>query len=272
MANYDELIKKGRDSIRFREEGEEFKSHQQLRLPQPPLVKAKMSDIQIDLPMDFKKLKLKNDILSLIFGRESHRVYSGEAMTMLQLSFLLWATQGIKSIRGNNYATLRTVPCGGARHEFETYLAVRNVDGLEPGKYHYLPMTNQIEFLGKIDDNDITASLMGQSWGAKANVVFYWAIIPYRSEWRYGVHAHRPTLIDVGHIGQNLYIGCEAAGLGTCGIAAFDVDKCSELFSLDTENEFVVYTAPVGTIASSDKDEELNFYSFTKDEPGAQNA
>ena len=49
-------------------------------------------------------------------------------MSLLQLSFLLWATQGVKSIRGKSYATIRTAPCGGARHPFQTYLLVRQVE------------------------------------------------------------------------------------------------------------------------------------------------
>ncbi len=35
-------------------------------------------------------------------------------------------------MRSRAYATLRTVPSGGARHAFETYLVVRYVEGLRP--------------------------------------------------------------------------------------------------------------------------------------------
>ena len=125
MKSYEELVRYYRELTHFdSSKDSEFPSHQQQRLPQPPLAKAKMTDKQIALPMDFTNLELTNDTINLIYSRESRRSYSGEPLTLLQLSFLLWATQGIKSMRGNNYATMRTVPCGGARHPFETYLIV----------------------------------------------------------------------------------------------------------------------------------------------------
>ena len=121
MKSYEELVKSYRELTHFdASKDSEFLSHQQQRLPQPPLCKAKMSGRQIALPMDFKSLELTNDTISLIYSRERRRSYSGEAISLLQLSFLLWATQGIKSMRGTNYATMRPVPCGGARHPFET--------------------------------------------------------------------------------------------------------------------------------------------------------
>ena len=109
MKTYEELVKYYRELTHFdSSKDSEFLSHQQQRLPQPPLAKGKMSDKQIALPMDFKSLELTKDTVDLIYARESRRSYSGEQISLLQLSFLLWATQGVKSIRGNNYATMPT--------------------------------------------------------------------------------------------------------------------------------------------------------------------
>lgn len=249
---------------------EAFESDQELKRPQPPLVKAPMRDetARISLPRDFENLPLKNDLVSLIKDRRSARVYTGEKMTLRELSFLLWATQGVQAIRGRSYATLRTVPCGGARHEFETYLVVQNVEGLVPGAYHYLPMEHALEFLHPVENlpEAISASLCDQKWAAKANVVFYWAMVAYRAEWRYGIYAHRVALIDAGHIGQNLYLACTGLGIGCCGIAAFSHSDCNRLFGLDGDEEYTVYTAPVGTVRDSDKAAEQAFYQFVKDE------
>ena len=244
---------------------------QERKLPQPPLCKAPMraDGVQISLPMDFENLSMeKPDLLSAIRDRHSSRVYTQENMTLAQLSYLLWATQGIKSIRGKSYATLRTVPCGGARHEFETYLLVRQVEGLEPGAYHYLPMEHTLEFLHPVENlpQVIGDALCGQRWAAKANVVFLWSIVPYRAEWRYSIGAHRVALIDVGHVGQNLYLACTGLGLGTCAVAAFEDEMCSELLGLDGEEEYVIYTAPVGTVSEKDKEAEKAFYRFVEEQ------
>jgi len=247
---------------------QDFESDQQLKLPQPPLVKAPMSDKALPLPRNFEDLDLKQDFISLLTERKSSRVYTRQPISLLQLSFMLWATQGIKDIRGKAYATLRTVPSGGARHGFETYLLVQNVEGLQPGAYHYLPLGHQLEFLHPVDNLPaaISDSLEGQSWAAKAGVIFYWSFLPYRCEWRYGIWAHRVALIDAGHVGQNLYLACAALGLGTCAIAAFDVAVCDSLFGLDSEDEFTVYASPVGTVSPADQKSEKAFYQFVEDE------
>jgi len=247
---------------------DDFVSDQDLKLPQPPLVKAPMTEQAMPLPRNFEDLNLQQNFITLLTERKSSRVYTQQPISLLQLSFLLWATQGIKDIRGKSYATLRTVPSGGARHPFETYLLVQYVEGLQPGAYHYLPLGHQLEFLHPVEDlpGAISLSLEGQHWAAKASVIFYWSFVPYRCEWRYGIWAHRPALIDAGHVGQNLYLACTALGLGTCAIAAFDTALCDALFGLDGEEEFIVYTSAVGTISAANQKLEKVFYQFVEDE------
>jgi len=249
---------------------EDFESDQDLKKPQPPLVKAAVTPAEAHIPLtrDFSSLKLNNDLNSVIRDRRSSRVFTPEALTLDELAFLLWATQGVKDIRGKAYATIRTVPCGGARHEFETYLLVRNVEGLVPGRYHYLPMEHALEFLGEVNDIEKTISetLCEQSWCAKCAVAFYWSMVAYRAEWRYGISAHRVALIDAGHLGQNLYIACAGLGIGTCGIGAFMHDLTADALQLDGEEEYVVYAAPVGRVSEKDAKAEKAFYQFVEDE------
>ena len=247
---------------------DDYRTDQEQKKPQPPLTKAPMTASPIDLPRDFASLPIENDFLKLVNGRASHRVYTEEGMTFLQLSYLLWCTQGVKSIRGKSYATLRTVPSGGARHPFECYMALQGVEGLEDGLYHYLPMKHQIEYLGARDDlkDFISVSLSEQRWAAKANAVFYYSCVFYRAEWRYGIWAHAPVLIDSGHITENLYLACESIGLGGCAIAAIDADAANAGFGLDGQEESVFYAMPVGTIRAADKPDEDAFYAFLKED------
>ncbi|MGI6255735.1 MAG: SagB/ThcOx family dehydrogenase [Acutalibacter sp.] len=271
----EEHIRRGRDFLKSpvtaHEDGSDYQTDQDLKRPQPPLVKNPMTDNRIDLPRDFESLNLSDNLYQLLVRRKSSRVYTQEEMSLLQLSFLLWASQGIKEIRGKSYATLRTAPCGGARHPFETYLLVRKVDGLVPGAYHYLPMTHQLELLQPMEDQEkllnlVDDTLCGQTWAAKANVVFYWSFVPYRSEWRYGIFAHRLILADMGHAAENLYLACTALGLGTCGIGAYDQSLCDKTFQLDGEEEYTVYSQSVGTVQAKDESAEKAFYSFVEEQ------
>lgn len=265
-------IRLGRDFITDipTEDEEDYVTDQYLHLPQPPLVKAPMREESLVLPRDFNSLAIDGDFLHIVNSRSSHRVYTEEGISLEALSYLLWCTQGIKGLRGKSYATLRTVPCGGARHEFETYMIVRNVSGLEPGLYHYLPMTHSVECLTVADDaklkEEISVSLCEQKWASKADVVFYYSAVHYRVEWRYGIHAHRVMLIDAGHITENLYLACTSIGLGGCAVGALETPYSNDLFGLDGEEETIFYAMPVGTIKMEDEQKEKDFYAFVREE------
>ncbi|MEG0805780.1 MAG: SagB/ThcOx family dehydrogenase [Lachnospiraceae bacterium] len=264
-------IQNGREFMKMPDEQDTedgYQTDQQQKKVQPPLYKEPCGGAITQLPEEFQLLELKNDILEVLYKRKSSRVYTGQPMSLLQLSFLLWAQQGVKTIRGNNYATIRTVACGGARHEFECYIAVQNVEGLTPGYYHYMPDLHAVELIEEKKDmtGDIHESLCEQAWAVKANVVFYYSIIPYRAEWRYGIYAHRTALMDAGHITENLYVAASAAGVGTCAIASIETDCSNVMFHLEGKEEFIFYAAPAGMISEGNKEEEDAFYAFLKED------
>jgi SagB-type dehydrogenase family enzyme len=187
-----------------------------------------------------------------IRSRKSHRRFMQTPLTLDELSFLLWATQGFRR-RVNEATALRTVPSAGARHPFETYLGVRNVDSLVEGFYRFLPLAHQLVFLFsemEMAERMAKASL-GQEFVGKSAVTFYWVALPYRTEWRYGAASAKVIALDAGHICQNLYLACEAIGCGTCAIAAYDQELTDSLLRLDGVEEFVCYLAPVGKVPPS---------------------
>ncbi len=244
-------ILENREFLKHIESEEEFETDQQLRKPQPPLYKEARADhAVIQLPTNYRDLPISGDVLTLIETRKSDRVFKQTAMTLLELSYLLWVTQGVKEIRGKNYATIRNVPCGGARHEFETYLLIANVETLEPGAYHYLPEQHSLEYLHPEEHPAVMLDQLfcKQTWTAKGSVGFFWSIIPYRAEWRYDIYAHRIALVDIGHVGENLYLGAHSIGLGSCGIGAYDQKLVDPYFELDAQNEYILYSASVGTL------------------------
>ena len=218
-------------------------------IPPPPVEKPFAPDARrIDLVSDPQWPHIGPvDIASAIRRRRSHRSYSDQALSLEELSFLLWATQGLRERLGSGTA-LRTVPSAGGRHALETYLCVLRVEGLEPGFYRYLPIEHQLvaEFSDPRADEKLAEAAFGQSFVGRAAVTFIWSAIPYRMEWRYGLAAHKVIAIDAGHVCQNLYLACEAIGAGTCAIAAYDQEAMDRLLRLDGKEEFVIYLAPVG--------------------------
>jgi SagB-type dehydrogenase family enzyme len=190
------------------------------------------------------------NIASAIANRKSHRKFLDKPLTLSELSFLLWATQGIRR-QVDDSTAYRTVPSAGCRHSFETYLCVLNVTDLEKGIYRYLPLEHKLLFVhNELDlENRIVEAALGQPFFGKAPVNFIWTTIPYRMEWRYDIAAHKVIAIDAGHVCQNLYLACEAIKAGTCAVAAYNQGLIDELLKVDGDEEFTIYMAPVGKVS-----------------------
>ena len=119
---------------------------QQQKLPSISPMKEKIGKGTISLPKDFQELTVQGNLLELIAERKSRRQYQEKPLTLLELSYLLWATQGVRNMAGHkNPVTFRNVPSAGSRHPFETYLFISRVEGLEKGIYHYLPEKHELE-------------------------------------------------------------------------------------------------------------------------------
>mgnify|MGYP006280828643 CR=1 FL=1 len=137
----------------------------------PPVQKPPPEDAEkIELPSsdaweDFAEMSL----LDAIANRQSRRTPTRGDLSLAELSFLLWCTQGVRSAQ-SRFQAFRVVPSAGCRHAFETY---------------------------------------------------------------------------VGHVGQNLYLACEAVGCGTCAIGAYGQQLSDDLVGVDGEEEFTIYMAPV---------------------------
>jgi SagB-type dehydrogenase family enzyme len=239
-------------------EWEKDVSDQKKGLPPPPVEKSCPDDaVLIDLvpPEDFTLGQMP--VIDAIRSRRSRREYSQALLTLDELSFLLWATQGAskigsgpKDVLWRGTALLRTVPSGGARHPFETYLLIRRVEGLDLGLYRYLPLEHKLLFQAEYDS---LKGKMNRAWGSRnmfteCAVTFIWTVIPYRTEWRYTIVSPKIIAQDSGHVCQNLYLACESIGAGTCAVGAYDQKMLDDLVGVDGEEEFVIYLAPVGKI------------------------
>jgi SagB-type dehydrogenase family enzyme len=189
------------------------------------------------------------DLQTAIANRQSHRRFTAEELSLDELAFLLWATQGVRE-EINHAAVLRTVPSAGCRHPFETYIAVNRVEGVECGLYRYLPLEHAIVFERQIPHlaARLSAVTRGQAFTGTAAATFFWSVLPARTEWRYAEASYKVIALDAGHLCQNLYLACEAIGAGTCAIAAYSQVLADELLGVDGDKELCIYIAPVGKV------------------------
>jgi SagB-type dehydrogenase family enzyme len=231
-------------------ERDKVKTDLQKGIPAPPLEKPispGLALVDLIAPEGFHVRE--KTVFEAIMNRISHRKFTREILSLEELSFLLWSTQGVHGIDESG-RTKRTVPSAGSGHPFETYLLVQRVAGLEPGIYRYLPLEHRLCCISKglIPKNTIIEGFRKQAFIAESAVVFVWTVIPYRSEWRYLMVAPKMMALDAGHMCQNLYLACESIGAGTCAIGMYDQELLDALVRVDGKEEFVIYAAPVGKV------------------------
>lgn len=227
-------------------------SPQSLGVPMPPLqVTLDEGSVPLTLP-DGRNLALeKLDLADLVDRRETLRKYTVHSLSLQELAFLLWGTQGVKTY-SEKQLTRRTVPSAGSRHPFETTMLVNRVDGLEPGLYRYLALEHQLARLRAPEDirDQLTDACLKQQHVSNSAVTFAWVAVPQRTAWRYSQRAYRYLLLDAGHVCQNLYLLAEAIGCGVCAIAAYNDDLVNQALGLDGVERFVIYLASLGRRAS----------------------
>ncbi len=178
-------------------------------------------------------------------ARRSIRDYSSKPITLDQLSYLVWAADGVqREERGYQF---RTAPSAGALYPIETYLVVNRVEGLDPGIYHYDLREHALDPIRQgAFSAQIAQAALGQEMCAEAAAVFVWTAVFQRCRWKYGQRAYRYVYLDAGHIAENLALAAVSLGLGSCQIGALLDDEVNRLIEVDGIDESVVYMTCVG--------------------------
>ncbi len=212
--------------------------------PRPPAVKTYTQAPRISLPAPHAP---GADLWRVIAARRSRREYLPGPLPLDDLSALLAAAQGVTEPRWG----FRAAPSAGALYPIETYVAAHDVEGLEPGLYHYAVADHALE---PVRTGDLRASLVaagiGQEMLGTAQACFILTAIFQRTRWRYRERAYRYILLEAGHIGQNLYLAATGLGLGACAIGAFLDDQVNHLLGVDGEEEAALYLLTVGRVAT----------------------
>ena len=178
--------------------------------------------------------------------RRSVRNYTGEPLSLPQLSQLLYAAQGITgSMHGQ---PLRSAPSAGALYPVEIYVTAHNVEELERGIYHYALREHQLEVTAAGDfRKQITRAALQQDMLGEADVVIVLAAIFDRARHKYGERGYRYVYMEAGHISQNIYLQAVSLGLGSVGVGAFLDAEVNRLIGADGSKEAAIYLHAVGT-------------------------
>jgi len=176
--------------------------------------------------------------------RTSTRRFSKEAVTMQEISLLLWASSG-KTAGGTTSAT-RTIPSAGGIYPVRVYLLAKEVESLERGVYLYDPMAHTVTLVKKGDlSKDLSQAAIGQTFVRTAPACIIITALTDRTGRVYGDRGvERYVHMDAGHAAQNIYLVAASLSLGTVEVGAFIDEKVKEVLGLEKEAPLLIM--PVG--------------------------
>jgi len=207
-------------------------------LPDSMIIKLPEPDMLADQEINF---------LELIELRTSVRQYHETPLTLAELSYLLWCTQGVKMAMPQG-TSIRNVPSAGARHALETYLYINRVEGVPPGLYRFLALEHALLLVqsGEGVSEAMMPAFKNQKMVKTCAVTFVWLAVLERMAYAYGQRAYRYLHLDAGHVCQNLYLAARTINSGVCAIGAFDDERLNAVLGVDGESQFAIYAATVG--------------------------
>jgi SagB-type dehydrogenase family enzyme len=191
----------------------------------------------------------------VVASRRSVRDFGEEELSLSELSKVLHQSYGITGeIKRPDDGTipLRSTPSGGALYPAEIYLGIRNVSDLEPGIYHYNVPDHALELLISGDPTEkLYEVCCQQEYVKEASVVFLISGVFQRTKRKYGERGYRYVLLDVGHLGQNIYLSSTSLNLAVMTTCGFFDDEANKLLRIDGIDETTLYVAFVGKKNSS---------------------
>jgi SagB-type dehydrogenase family enzyme len=195
--------------------------------PSPPLYLAHEAPNPLPSPTE-------NALNRLFLARRTCREAAKRPITLAQVSDCLFAGLGLvgEVEMENGPLPLKTTPSGGARNPFEAYVFARNVDGLEPGIYHYSAKQHSLRCL-RPGPATVSNLLGNQDWVESMPCIVFLVAFLERTMWKYSdANAYRVVLIEAGHIGQNIMLAATETGLSACPTAALAHSAIKDLLGL----------------------------------------
>jgi putative peptide maturation dehydrogenase len=181
-------------------------------------------------------------LFDLLLARQTARVFRTDLpLSIENLSILLrytFGAQGAMRVTDDYVVLKKTSPSGGALHPIEAYPLILNVEGVDPGIYHYNVLRHGLDQIRAIDTDEgrelarrITG---GQYYFASANALIILTARFDRNFWKYrnDSKALRILELDSAHLAQTFYLIGTDLGLGTFTTGAIIDETIEKLLGL----------------------------------------
>lgn len=189
------------------------------------------ADKVIKLPQP--NLKRTGTVMKALSERHSTREFASKALSMADLSDLLWAANGINRKDSGK----RTAPSAMNKQDVDVYVV------LPEGSYLYDAKNHQLNLIAEGDYRGAVAG--GQAFVKSAPVSF--VLISDLSRLGDAKNARTQLMgaMDAGIVSQNISIFCSAANLATVPRASMDNDQLKKVLKLK-DTQIPMMNHPVG--------------------------
>src|SRR3989344_1701171 len=190
----------------------------------------------------------KTFLVNVLKNRRSTRTFSGEPISINDLSYLLLHSSGIVDSGFGPDESKRAYPSAGARYPLEVYpLVINEGEGIKAGLYHYNVKENCLETLLQEDLKHWLLESTGKFKPIiKASVVFIITGVLDRTRVKYGDRGYRYVLMEAGHMSQNLLLLSTELGMVNLAVGGYIDSKVTELLNLELVKEVPLYMIVVG--------------------------
>lgn len=178
-------------------------------------------------------LNRNSEVMQAFANRHSTREYAEKALTLTDLSDLLWAANGINRPEEGK----RTAPSAMNKQDVDVYVV------LPEGTYLYEAKAHQLNLVAEGDHRGAVAG--GQAFVKSAPVSLLLVSDLSRLGDAKNTHTQLMGAVDAGIVSQNISIFCSAAKLATVPRASMDTAKLKSVLKL-TDTQLPLMNHPVG--------------------------
>lgn len=199
----------------------------------------------ISLPVPLLE-SIIGDLTYTLLRRKTSRSFSAQAVTLADLSTLLYLSLGylkereadIDSAVPEALRARRSSPSGGGLNACEGYIYAARIIGLEPGLYYYQPDLHALRKVHALPGEPLGTLLAGQHFINDLPLGVFLTCRFDKLWWKYEhSRAYRMAYVEVGHISQTFQLAATALGLATWLTGALTDERVEELLGLEDSAE-----------------------------------
>ncbi|MBA3758124.1 YcaO-like family protein [Candidatus Saccharibacteria bacterium] len=169
--------------------------------------------------------RTSTDLTSLLSKRESVRGFESRAVELDKISEILDAAYSFN---------ITPVPSAGGLYPLKLYLLIKDGNELPAGYYQYDPTDSAlICFNDNFSEKRLQYIFNSDSLVHNAQLLFVIGADMDRHSEKYADRGYRYTLLEAGHVAQNIHLACTTLDLGSLEYGGFNDDLLHSELNLD---------------------------------------